>query len=635
MGKSRIEEVTCAICYDPLFTKRDDLDDPVPIATCDCGHVFHEPCILEWFHTQSEQYLAGARDQGLDGRYGSPSLSDAPAECPTCRTECFADPETGQPSIHRLFIDFGVNEHSNMGSSPPPSSQSSKYFSKKGKEVLGLARRAKGIREEVKGLNAESEDDEMEGMIRRGEGLTEDLVGIKVLDTVQTYIDNLTKEIKNLRHTLQTNPLIPNLRAKLAEKETELTNLHRQSRLNIQRETKRVKEEEQARCERRVQKAVEERDIFQREYEREKVQRKAGIRAMEERENDLKRKLEEATEQLKKETETRRFKETTLQERNKQLKMFQKKVEDRKELKSRIASLEAENAQLRSSMLDNTMISDVEGDGNDERVGGDESVQEISRSHIPSFLKNVSRPGPSTSKYNRIKTEDEDSLQVDMPSFYDDSLRSPSKLLPSRTTMKDLEAAELDLDDDSEDSPSKHTRQKQKQQQQRQRMHPTARTIAVDFGGERRRSSSSKYFPGNEDEDDEKENHTTNTRRGSNGTRDRDEPSPLKRSKTNPFMTTKASNEKRKELPSVGKMSSSKNTGNGISKVNQVSKDASIIDLATSSPESSPRPRRRSAMTVVKRKENQRSVVDMLELADGQGRPKKGVVSGQKVRRMV
>ncbi|WVW79376.1 hypothetical protein I302_101344 [Kwoniella bestiolae CBS 10118] len=620
MGKSRLDEISCAICYDPLFTLRDDLDDLVPIATCDCGHVFHEPCVLKWFTTQSEAYLASARERDQDGRYGSPSLSDAPAECPTCRTEVYADPETGQPSIHRLFIDFSESSNNShyIGSSPPPSSWS-KYFSRKGKEkekeVLGLARRAKGIGEEVKGLNADSEEEEMEGMIRRGEGLVADLVGEKVLGTVQNYIDALTKELKTLHQTLQTNPLIPNLRAKLAEKETELTNLHRQSRLNAQREIKKVKEEEQARCERRVKKAEEERDLIKREYEREKVQRKAGLKAMEERENDTKRRLEEITEQLKKEKEDRRSKETTLQERNKQLKMFQKKVEDRKELKARIAALEADNARLRSSMYEGIVPSDVE---DLKGRGGDTSIQEISETYFPSSSRSRTRNG----RHSTAKMEEDDSLQIEMPSFHDDSFRSPNQLLPSRTTMRNLDSTEFDRDQDEDDSPSKHTRQKQ-------RMHPTARTIAVDYKAERRRSSSSKYFPGEDEKENEYSRYSGGVKKGEDG------PSPPKRSKTNPFVTTKASNERRKELPSLGQMSTSTSTSSdrkgaiGRTNQNQGWNDVSIIDLATESSSNESSPRR----PVVRKREQQRSVVDMLGLADGMGRPRKGVVSGQKVRR--
>ena len=112
-------------------------------------------------------------------------MSDAPNECPTCRAECFADPETGEPSVHRLFIHFGEEAglaSSQIGSSPAKwrSTQGSKE-----KEMLGLARRAKGLAEEVKGLNERSQEEEVEGMLRRAENLSKDAVSAKALAGVK------------------------------------------------------------------------------------------------------------------------------------------------------------------------------------------------------------------------------------------------------------------------------------------------------------------------------------------------------------------------------------------------------------------------------------------------------------------
>lgn len=68
--------------------------------------MFHERCLLDWFKSQADVYLANAREY----RGEELTAADAPAECPQCRTECFADPESGEPAIHRLFINWGDEE---------------------------------------------------------------------------------------------------------------------------------------------------------------------------------------------------------------------------------------------------------------------------------------------------------------------------------------------------------------------------------------------------------------------------------------------------------------------------------------------------------------------------------------------
>ncbi len=44
----RLEDVSCAICMDVLFNKRDDLDEVMHIATPDCGEsLIVPPDVLE------------------------------------------------------------------------------------------------------------------------------------------------------------------------------------------------------------------------------------------------------------------------------------------------------------------------------------------------------------------------------------------------------------------------------------------------------------------------------------------------------------------------------------------------------------------------------------------------------------
>ncbi|WWC64017.1 uncharacterized protein I303_106623 [Kwoniella dejecticola CBS 10117] len=589
MGRTRLEDVTCAICYDSLFNKRDDLRDLVPIATCDCGHVFHEPCLLEWFRTQSDQYLTAAREQGIDGRFGSPTLSDAPAECPTCRAECFADPETGQPSIHRLFIDFDSAldaSVSQIGSSPLSDKIDRKGKGKqKEEEVLNLARRAKGIREEARGLSADSEEADMEGMLRRGEGLVSDLVGMQVLDTVRSYIEGLTKEIKSLRRNLQNNPLIPNLNEQVLKLQDQLATLDRQSRQMIQREKKKAKDEEEARWKPKIKQAEEERDLIKRAYEKEKVLRRNGIRSMEERVADSERRLEEVSRQLGKEKEDRLALQATLQERTQQLKLSTKRVEDRKDLKRQLAALQAENERLKTNNRGSahTPI-------RDDLAAEDPSIQEISGSHLPAFFGSPKR---------HSKAEDE-SLQIDM-SVFEDSFVSPDRLLPARTSLKPKLQGARPV-----------------------RSHPTARIMEFNLDSrsnkenhdfdkdkDRRRSTSSKYFPSSSSASGEEgwEDMIDHPKKKSTSTTPADKAfisNFVKRSATNPFQTTKQSIENRRQLPSLSSRPS----------------DKGIIDM-TESPKSD---------RLLKRESNSNAVAS-LGLADKNGRPKKGIVSGQKVKR--
>lgn len=48
--------------------------------------------------------------------------------------------------------------------------------------MLGLARRARNLGEEVKALTAESAEEDVEGMLRRAQGLRDDAVSSKALD---------------------------------------------------------------------------------------------------------------------------------------------------------------------------------------------------------------------------------------------------------------------------------------------------------------------------------------------------------------------------------------------------------------------------------------------------------------------
>ena len=153
------------------------------------GHVFHEKCLLEWFKAQTRNYLTTMRD--LHDREYSPSASDAPVECPTCRAECFANEDTGEPAIQRLYINLG-GDSSQIGSSP---SQPSRSFrtSTADKDAFMYARRARGLGEEFKGFNLQIGEDDLRGAIGRAEGLKEDMMSSKAMTGVKVCILDLKR----------------------------------------------------------------------------------------------------------------------------------------------------------------------------------------------------------------------------------------------------------------------------------------------------------------------------------------------------------------------------------------------------------------------------------------------------------
>lgn len=162
---------------------------PRALADNATGHVFHEHCLLEWFKAQYRQYASVAREN----RGHSPTLSEAPAECPTCRTECFADTETGQPIIHRLFINFGTDNPSSSTQQPSSSpvrwaEERNSGGGKKDKEVMGLARRARAMTREVERLSPESLEDVVGEALKRADGLKEELVSAKALKAIKVKL---------------------------------------------------------------------------------------------------------------------------------------------------------------------------------------------------------------------------------------------------------------------------------------------------------------------------------------------------------------------------------------------------------------------------------------------------------------
>ncbi|ORY33151.1 hypothetical protein BCR39DRAFT_521480 [Naematelia encephala] len=598
--RQRLDEVCCAICMDTLFNLRDDLEEVLPVAAPDCGHVFHEKCLLEWFKTQALQYVTNAREHGLQTDRGTtPSPSEAPAECPSCRAECFADPETGEPTIHRLFINFGGEDNfgasSQVGSSPFRATQRPgvSKINAKDREVLGMARRARGLGEEVKALNAESTQEDVEGMLARAGRLKEDVVSDKAIIGLETYLGGLTTALNSLRFCLENNPVIQHLKA-------QVDTLRREKRMQEQRaqnilrdvvplEIQRALAAEQAKTARQIRKIQEESDIIQRELEKARVAKKENRKAMEEREREMEKRIADATSQLKREQEDREALQATLRERTKVMRIYQTKADSRKMLKTQLAELQSENARLKANLEQQKTIgssrrsyqnsperrsaSEAElYDTND--VSADLSIQEIPAA---SFAAGTSQ---------HMDDSRDDSLLVDMATSADDSSLI---MLPPPHVSRPTQPARP--------GPSKGT----------------ARTFTFDLDDPfvlpkkpklSTTKSQSKYFS----HSNRNENQHDDQKYGDSVLVDAS--SPEQSGPINPFATSREASDTRKALKKP---------------------DDIIIDLATSSPERRPLSPFRGNGN--RKMEKTRSMAEILGVADAQGRPKKGAVAGVKVKR--
>lgn len=246
-------------------------------------------------------------------------------------------------------------------------------------------------------------------------------------------------------------------------------------------------------------------------------------------------------------------------------------------------------------MLDVTLDQDDEGD--EEEPSGDISIQEISAAAF-----SVSQR--ARSNHNASRSTPDDSLEVDMPSFADKPFRRNRDDLPG---------------------PS--------------RRNPTARTFSSDqfattLGSPspvRKRPKSSKYFTDENDDSSDsilvppsstiKDKGAERERGNLNPRVERVSLSPVKRSRTNPFSSTREDTERRKRI---------------------VTGSHHVIDLSTPSPrvksplESSERGNEGSGGAGVglsREVGGRQSIVDWLGMRDAAGRPKKGLATGVKVKR--
>ncbi len=252
-------------------------------------------------------------------------------------------------------------------------------------------------------------------------------------------------------------------------------------------------------------------------------------------------------------------------------------MESRRELKAKVEDLNAENTRLKAEL--------------------DHSSQAETPPKLP-----IRRRGSSLCDILDKLAEDADTSadlsiqEIPRSSF----ASSQAKSKPPLSHLPD-ESLQVDM-------PDKSMRMKVESRKPHieSRSEPTARTYSFDLD-EAKVKRKSKHFPSQPDDDGEDEDVIVGASSSS--------PSPAKRSRTNPFTTTREESEKRRVLPS--KTHSSSSLGHPVDLVSPYKKPLTLA----------------KDRNLLEKSSN--SVVGWLGITDANGRPKKGVVGGVKVKRRV
>lgn len=249
--------------------------------------MFHEVCLNEWFGVQERQWLANER---LYGDAEAPD-EDGPTTCATCRTEVFLDPDTERPEVFRLhpsmdhasWMQAAGAGSSQVGSSPARASRKGK---EREREVIGLARRARDLTEQVEGLDAGSSEVALHGLMVRTQGLEEEISekGLKAIkagkslenadsaDACKTYLGGLNSALNGLRATLQDNPLNQTMQKNVLKLREEVKAAKQQLRVwqenVLPLEVRRAVEAERRASEERVKRAEERLESRSREFDK-------------------------------------------------------------------------------------------------------------------------------------------------------------------------------------------------------------------------------------------------------------------------------------------------------------------------------------------------------------------------------
>ncbi|ORX39163.1 hypothetical protein BD324DRAFT_618694 [Kockovaella imperatae] len=433
----RLEDVACAICMDSLFCGKNDLDEVLPISTTSCGHVFHDLCIRNWFATQTE----GRREAAQRTGRASSAREPGPV-CPTCRTPCSENLDTA-PEIQKLYINTEGDADRHIGSSSSRSqgtlSQMTPRKSEKDRQVISMARRARDLQDELTNHSSESELTHVNNSLVKVEALVEEVASEQAFHTMKTYLGGLTKAINTFRATLETSPLNSTTREKLSEFALVQDQLRERLKhfdtVLIPRAVQKARSEERLAAQRLLNDEVKARERIQAEYEKEKVARRLARTAKADLEAAFEKERATLKAELKRGEEERAALNTTLAERTKLLKFSQAKAEDRRNLKGRVKELEAEVARLRSEAAQNVRAPAAE---QPSRTINPSSTSGNVTSSDPLYDFPADPPVSDDMDFvsqhaqsRRRRADPDESLQIDMPSLDEESFRRSKK--PSTT----------------------------------------------------------------------------------------------------------------------------------------------------------------------------------------------------------
>ncbi|WVQ73583.1 hypothetical protein IAR50_003162 [Cryptococcus sp. DSM 104548] len=429
MGR-RAQDARCSVCFASVFGDLDDVNEPRPAVATECGHVIHEHCVLRWIEMSADAQLANKQ---IDYR------EEAEATCPQCRSEIYADEETGKPLIHRLFPVFDDEAGSSQAQSSPMKAEP--VDEARSEELMGMARRAKAMKIEIGELGPENTVDQVGRAVGRVEGLKKDLeVSAKSISAIRTYVGGLIASINNLRSAITKYPLAPQLRDENNLLRAQLEGVYQTVRRvetdmnqKLKQEVRKAINEEQSKAVRLVEEQMKKVDQIKAELDRANAEKNASSKLSAERAKEMMKKVQRLDEQMKKNMKDKEAAEESEADKRKQLKRwidkYEKLEKKNSDFKRENTTLAEENAALKAKIA-----SRPEQSTRDLAwAEGDSSVVWLDP---PATMSPGGRP-----EARQISTNDrignESSLLVDMPSFNDSfALQAKGQPTQRSTTAK-------------------------------------------------------------------------------------------------------------------------------------------------------------------------------------------------------
>lgn len=206
--------------------------------------------------------------------------------------------------------------------------------------------------------------------------------------------------MNKLREGLEEHPLIPALMGQLETTKQEYTILQAEFPRSVERAVRTAVEVERKKADKEIRKANKDRELMQRELEKEQVARVAAKRAASEREVAQDTRVRELERLLEREKEDRTATSHLVTERTRLLKMYQAKAESRKDLKRKLEE-QAETIESLNAKL---------GGGS----GASSETHSQSQAQVEVDLDEEMEPETDDEADISVQTFHDDSLEIDM-----------------------------------------------------------------------------------------------------------------------------------------------------------------------------------------------------------------------------